>query len=103
MKPIEGINLEEETNAVRDAILAERRADVRKQIRGIYADIHRWRYEIVNAERLIKKRGEQIGKAEAKLGRIEGGDWSLLVDEKSGEKSDEKGEGDDEPAHPARR
>jgi hypothetical protein len=96
MKAIEGISLKDIVTGIEHELVAEKKHEVAKQIRGIFLDIHNWSKQLEDAKRTQAKLEAKIAKAEAKKKALLEENWAVLGDNnpQSNQKSKEETEDD---------
>lgn len=83
MEKIEGVDLEQLVNDVDAELMEEKRRKASSIIRGMMADVAKWKSDRDNAQKEIAKLSDKIAKAQEKLIKIRAGDWSLLTDKQN--------------------
>ena len=86
IEKIEGVNLADLVKEASTELIAERRAQAGNLIKNHLQRVEQLTLDIRNLEKNLKGKKDKLAKAQAKIDKIAGGDWSMLVEKKDGPK-----------------
>ena len=89
MKKLEGVNLAELVEESSSELLAEKKSQVAALVKKELQKAESLESEIENLEKQIKSKKENLEKVQAKIKKIEEGDWSVLQEPKNDNRNKE--------------
>lgn len=81
MKPLDGVDLATELTSTEAELLEERRREVRQKIRSVLGRTYEGQGTVTKLRKDLAKAEESLTKHQARLQRIQTGDWNALGDE----------------------